>query len=245
MNKLLFNGFLATTLSFSVMPAQSEIPGSSPCVHFESTLSVGAGHTVNMHNVPVKDVNGDTTYYDLSFGFTFSPENGVSFETISSPIISPPVISATSLVAGRYKDTKGYCYELAGPTFFSETRSLYHFKVVVDTNNGCPIPRNHGYNLTAQLISGTAVGHPIIGHRAIVEHLQNTYIYGIIADAQNSNYPSIDKNWKSNEIIGLMRSSNGLIIARFTDDKDSKGNWKDSKFPVKMVILESFALASE
>ncbi|TGO02801.1 hypothetical protein PN36_18960 [Candidatus Thiomargarita nelsonii] len=143
--KLFFNGLLATTIAFAATPAQSEIiPGTTMSVHFESTHIVGTGRSLNMHRVPVLDVNtGKTTYFDVSFDFTLNPEKGLIFEQISSVAISPPLISTTNLVVGRYRDGKGYCYDLESPTFLSESRSLYIFKAVNPSITGCSDSGNH------------------------------------------------------------------------------------------------------
>jgi len=237
MKKLMFNGLLATTIAFAATPAQSEIiPGTTVSVHFESTHIVGSGRSLNMHRVPVIDVNtGQTTYYDVSFDFTLNPEKGLIFEQMSSVAISPPLISTTNLVSGRYQDGKGYCYDLETPTFFSDSRSLYIFKAV-----GCTESEN--FSFTAQIISGPAVEHPGIGHRPIVAHLPDTYVYGIIATRPAHGAALIGYNWEAKEIIGLMQTGDNLTVALFTDGQDSDDNWNDFSIPVETVILEKMEL---
>jgi len=239
MKKLFFNGLLATTIAFAATPAQSEIiPGTTVSVHFESTHIVGSGRSLNMHRVPVMDVNtGQTTYFDVSFDFTLNPEKGLIFEQMSSVAISPPLmISTTSLVVGVYRDVKGYCFELESPTFLSDSRSLYLFKAVKESISGCQHNSNH--TLTAQVISGAAVDHPGIGHRPIVKNLPDSYIYGIVSDKQDNPFSNINHYWKSGVIFGLMQLGNSLIVDRFTDGQDSQGNWNDFSIPVKTAILE-------
>jgi hypothetical protein len=154
---------------------------------------------------------------------------------MSSVAISPPLFSITSLVAGRYHDGQGYCYDLESPTFLTDSRSLYVFKAATGIK-GC-----EEYNtFTAQIISGPAVGHPGIGHRSIVKDIQYTYVYGIIADGQKkccSDDNKISGDWDSNEIVGLMQAGGNLTVALFTN---SEG--KDSNIPVKIVILEKVEL---
>ncbi len=240
MKKRLINGLLTTTIAFAVMPAQSEIvPGTSVSVHFESTHIVGSGRTLNMHRVPVRNVNtGETTYYDASFDFTFSQEEGFIFEQMSSVVISPPLmISITSLVVGVYRDVEGYCFELESPIAFTDNRSLYLFKAVTGIS-GCEKSSNQ--TLTAQITSGPAVGHPEIGHRSIVKELPDTYVYGIIADAQGYSGAQINSSWDSNAIIGLRQTGGNLTVARFTNNSIS--SHEDVKIPVKTVILEKVEL---
>ena len=238
MKKRLINGLLATTIAFAVTPAQSEtIPGTSVSVHFESTHIVGSGRTLNMHRVPVRDVNtGETTYYDVSFDFTFSPEKGFIFEQMSSVAISPPLFSITSLVVGIYRDVEGYCFELESPIAFTDNRSLYLFKAVTGIS-GCR--KSSSQTLTAQITSGPAVGHPGIEHRSIVKDLPDTYVYGIIADGQASS-SKINRSWDPNYIIGLRQTGGNLTVARFTTF--IAGSDKDVKTPVQTVILEKVEL---
>ncbi len=216
--------FLPTGLSAEV------IPGTNLSVHFESGNVVGSGRNINMHRVPVVDVNtGQTTLFDVAFRFTFNPTDGFIFEQISSVTPSPPV-PVTNITPGLYKSQGGICYLLEGPSMIDANRSLYTIRGV---------NRNFSANcgvldiFTASIVSGPAAGHPDIGSREIVPNLVNNYVYGVISGGGSLGGAGqvINQGWDQNELIGLRQSGDQLIIGLFSD------NGADFKDPVETAIL--------
>lgn len=205
------------------------IPGTNLSVHFESGNVVGSGRNINMHRVPVVDVNtGQTTLFDVAFRFTFNPADGFIFEQISSVTPSPPV-PVTNITPGLYKNQVGTCYLLEGPSMIDANRSLYTIRGVNrDFSANCGgLDR-----FTASVVSGPAIGHPDIGSREIVSSLVNNYVYGFISENDAAGGTgSITPNWQQNELIGLRQSGDQLIIGLFSD------NGADFKDPVETAIL--------
>lgn len=208
------------------------IPGTNLSVHFESGNVVGSGRNINMHRVPVVDVNtGQTTLFDVVFRFTFNPADGFIFEQISSVTPSPPV-PVTNITSGLYKSQGGICYLLEGPSMIDANRSLYTIRGV---------DRNFSANcggldrFTASIASGPAVGHPDIGNREVVSSLVDNYVYGFISDntdgGATGGFSPINRNWQQNELIGLRQSGDQLIIGLFSE------NGADFKDPVETAIL--------
>ena len=215
--------FLPTGLSAEV------IPGTNLSVHFESGNVVGSGRNINMHRVPVVDVNtGQTTLFDVAFRFTFNPTDGFIFEQISSVTPSPPV-PVTNITPGVYQTQSGFCYVLEGPSMIDANRSLYTIRGVNrDISPNCN-PTSDAF--TAAIASGNAAGHPDIGNREIVPSLVDNYVYGIIAGNGSISAHPINRNWEQNELIGVRQSGDQLIIGLFSD------NGADFKDPVETAIL--------
>lgn len=204
------------------------IPGTNLSVHFESGNVVGSGRNINMHRVPVVDVNtGQTTLFDVAFRFTFNPADGFIFEQISSVTPSPPV-PVTNITPGLYKSQGGICYLLEGPSMIDANRSLYTIRGV---------DRNFSANcegldrFAASIVSGPASGHPDIGSREIVPSLVDNYVYGVISGTAAIGGQIINPNWDQNELIGVRQSGDQLIIGLFSD------NGADFKDPVETAIL--------
>lgn len=213
--------FLPTGLSAEV------IPGTNLSVHFESGNVVGSGRNINMHRVPVVDVNtGQTTLFDVAFRFTFNPTDGFVFEQISSVTPSPPV-PVTNITPGLYKSQGGICYLLEGPSMIDANRSLYTIRGVNrDFSANCGVLDR----FAASIASGPAAGHPDIGNREIVPSLVDNFVYGAISERSNFS-GIINPDWEQNELIGLRQSGDQLIIGLFSD------NGADFKDPVETAIL--------
>jgi hypothetical protein len=205
------------------------IPGTNLSVHFESGNVVGSGRNINMHRVPVVDVNtGQTTLFDVAFRFTFNPADGFIFEQISSVTPSPPV-PVTNITPGGYRTQQGVCYLLEGPSIIDANRSLYTIRGVGrDFSVNC---NGSGERFTASIVSGPAIGHPDIGNREIVSSLMDNYVYGIISGGGGLSPAIINIGWEQNELIGLRQSGDQLIIGLFSD------NGADFKDPVETAIL--------
>lgn len=223
---------LLLSLSFSFIfplnaPAEV-VPGTSLSVHFESGNVVGSGRNINMHRVPVVNVNtGQITLYDVAFRFTFNPTDGFIFEQISSVTPSQPV-PVTNITPGLYRTQEGLCYLLEGPSMIDVNRSLYTIRgVSSDFSAAC----GSIDAFTASIASGLAVGHPDIGSREIAPSLVDNYVYGIISGTGSWGGFIISQNWQQNEIIGLRQSGDQLIIGLFSE------NGADFKDPVETAIL--------
>lgn len=206
------------------------IPGTNLSVHFESGNVVGSGRNINMHRVPVVDVNtGQTTLFDVAFRFTFNPADGFIFEQISSVTPSPPV-PVTNITPGLYRTQQNVCYLLEGPSMIDANRSLYTIRGV---NRNFSVNCGSGLDEFAAIIaSGPAVGHPDIGSREIVPNLVDNFVYGIISgNGSIGGDPIINRDWQQNELIGVRQSGDQLIIGLFSD------NGADFKDPVETAIL--------
>jgi hypothetical protein len=205
------------------------IPGTNLSVHFESGNVVGSGRNINMHRVPVVDVNtGQTTLFDVAFRFTFNPTDGFVFEQISSVTPSPPV-PVTNITPGLYRTQQGVCYLLEGPSMIDANRSLYTIRGVnrdFSANCGSNVDR-----FTASIASGSVAGHPDIGNREIVSSLVDNYVYGVVSGTSVLGGHIINPNWEQNELIGLRQSGDQLIIGLFSE------NGADFKDPVETAIL--------
>ena len=218
--------FLPTGLSAEV------IPGTNLSVHFESGNVVGSGRNINMHRVPVVDVNtGQTTLFDVAFRFTFNPTDGFVFEQISSVTPSPPV-PVTNITPGLYKSQGGICYLLEGPSMIDANRSLYTIRGVNSQFSLSCSPAAVDL-FTAAVVSGSATGHPDIGNREIVPNLVDNYVYGVISGTSrfSPNQQIINSNWQQNELIGVRQSDEQLVIGLFSE------NDADFKDPVETAIL--------
>jgi len=219
--------FLTLSLSLvcllPVCASAEVIPGTSFSIHFESGNMVGSGRNINMHRVPVVNIDtGQTTLFDVAFRFTFAPGTGFIFEEISSAAVSPPV-SVTNITPGLYISQLNGCFMLEGPSLLSANRSLYTIRSV--NASGC----GNRNNFTAQIVSGTAAGHPDIGSRDIVPSLADTYVYGFVADSGRPS--SVPVTWQLNALIGVRQSGDQLILGLFSDEVD------DFRDPLDTVIL--------
>ncbi len=231
--KLLTTAALSAFISFTPALSTAEVvPGTTLSINFESANVVGTGRNINMTRIPVTDTDtGNTSYYDASFKFTFSPGSGFTFEQIQSVAISPPVSEATNIIPGVYKSRNGFCYLLEGPTLLTANRSLYTIRGVNSTASlDCP----GNLDLFAgQIVSGIATDHPDIGGRNIVSSLPSTYVYGFVTDNGSSDLAG----WQANELIGLRQSGNQLIFSLFSDGLDNNGNVADVNTPVASKVL--------
>lgn len=227
----LFNLFL---LSFCCSIAHAElIPGTTLSVEFQSGQIVGSGRNINMHRVPVIDVNtGQTVFYDAAFKFSFTPQSGLIFEQISSAIVSPPQ-SIANIIPGIYKTQTGFCYILEGPTIVDGNRSLYTLRGFSD-QTGCHSSTDF---FTAQFISGAPENHPDIGNREIVPFLPDTYMYGFVTDDGRHGSQPINSGWDQNELVGIRQSGNQFIIGLFSEGVNNDGVPNDFAEPRESVIL--------
>lgn len=192
-------------VSFSLLPISASaevVPGTTLSVNFESANVVGTGRNINMHRVPVTDIDtGETTLYDVAFKFTFAPSTGFIFEQISSVAISPPV-PVTNITPGIYKTQRGNCYLLEGPSMIDANRSLYTIRGV---NNVLSLEcSTFADNFTVSIISGLATGHPDIGDREIVPSLADNFVYGFISGGASFGNLIINTGWEQNELIGYV-----------------------------------------
>ena len=235
MNKKQIFSLLTITISSVFLPASAEvIPGTNLSVNFESAHIVGSGRHLNMQRVPVIDIDtGVTTLFDASFKFTFNPTEGLIFDQITSAAVSPP-IAVANIISGIYSTQGGFCYILEGPTALDTSRSLYTFRGYKDEN----ICRFSLDGFTAQIVSGSANGHPDIGGREIVPNLQDNYVYGFIANKAtfSTSFP-INLNWEQNELIGVRQSGDQLIIGLFSEGVDNNDSPNDFKDPRETAIL--------
>lgn len=147
------------------------IPGTNLSIDFHSGHVVGAGRNINMIRIPVTDINtGQTALYDATFKFTFLLNQGFVFEKISSVAPSlPNLVRSADITPGLYRTQSGLCLLLEGPTLLNQSRSLYTFRGIGGTVSG--INCGSGANFSAQIVSGSAAGHPDIGGRDVVPSL--------------------------------------------------------------------------
>jgi len=205
--KLFFMAFIALT-GFNNAFAEL-IPGTDYSVHFESGNIIGTGRSINMHHIPVIDTGtGTTTFYDISFEFTYTPATGLEFNRTSSAALSP-LLSSSNLIPGTYKDETGYTFVLDGPSSLPNNRLLYTLS---------------GNAFSTHIITGSVYGHPDIGGRAIIDSLSDTLAYGLIAVGygQDTYIPNgyLLRYWPTNGIVGLRQTGNTLTISlySFRDD---------------------------
>lgn len=210
------------------------VPGTTFSINFESANVVGSGRNINMHRVPVTDIDtGQTTLFDVAFKFTFSPDAGLIFEQISSVTPSQP-ISVANIVPGLYMTQNNRCYLLEGPSLLNQNRSLYTIRGVGgDASASC----RQVDSFTATIISGSATGHPDIGSREIVPNLSETFVYGVISGSGTFRGAIINNEWQQNEIIGVRQSGDQLIIGLFSEGIDASGTPVDFKDPRESAIL--------
>ncbi len=224
--------FLISCLHITSIHAEV-IPGTTISVEFQSGQIVGSGRNINMHQVPVIDVNtGQTVFYDASFRFSFTPQNGFIFEQLSSAIISPPS-AVGNIIPGIYQTQTGRCYILEGPTTVQPNRALYTIRGINEPD-GCS---NSIDFFAAQIISGPAENHPDIGTREIVPFLAASYTYGFTTDNGRFSSGPINNGWTENELIGVRQSGSQLIIGLFSDGVDNEGKPVDFSEPKQSVIL--------
>jgi len=241
--KTILSSIAVVTSAFTFNTQAEIIPGTSLSINLESANIVGSGRNLNMHRVPVVDIDtGETTLIDAAFKFSYTPSEGMEFVQISSAAVSPPM-SVANIIPGVYKSQEGYCYKLEGPNLLDSNRSLYTFRGDgADTfASDC---RNDGDDLTIQIVSGSATNHPDIGHREIVGHLPENYTYGYIANAADSNdaFRYYNNNsstwaWSANKLIGVRQSGEQFIVGLFSEGVDNSGNIVDFDVPRQTVIL--------
>lgn len=214
--------FIAGMITASVFTTASAevIDGTGLSVNFESANIVGTGRNINMHRVPVINIDtGATTFYDASFKFTFSQSSGFTFEQISSVGISPP-LSASNLIPGKYTGdvSDSVIYELSEPSILSDGRLFYTLK----NNSGSG-------DFTAQIVSGDVTNHPDIGSREITASLSSTYTYGIITSQDGrtgGSFLNTTDKWLINQIIGVRQTGSSLSVTLFSQG-DSDGQPQD------------------
>ncbi|MDT8364747.1 MAG: hypothetical protein RQ714_08920 [Nitrosomonas sp.] len=230
MNKLFSALLVAMVYGLLSGPAVSEvIPGTNLSVDFHSGHVIGAGRSINMLRVPVKDSDtNQTTLYDASFKFTFLPNQGFVFEEISSVALSQPVQTIASIRTGLYRTQGGVCYVLEGPTILNDSRSLYTIRGTGSGGSGCS---NALDNFTAQIVSGPAEGHPDIGERDIVPNLTANWSYGFISGNASFISRPINRNWLQNNLFGIRQSGEQLIVGLFSEGS------ADFKDPRETAIL--------
>ncbi|MBK7354077.1 MAG: hypothetical protein IPJ05_11645 [Nitrosomonas sp.] len=224
--KIMISTFSFGLICFQPTSLSAEVvPGTDFSIDFHAGHVVGAGRNINMIRVPVTDVNtGQTTLWDATFKFSFIPNQGFVFEEISSVSPSQPG-SITDVVPGLYKTQQGRCLLLEGPTLLNGNRSLYTIRGIQEA--GCGTQDN----FSAQIISGTASGHPDIGERDIVIDLSGDWIYGFMADRASNSSGSTLQPFSQNHLIGIRQSGEQLILGRFSEGST------DFKDPVQTLIL--------
>jgi len=214
-NKMTVLAGLVATSFFTPVSAEL-ISGTNFSINFESANIIGSGRNINMHRVPVTDVNtGEITFYDASFKYTFSNDSGLLFEQISSASISPP-LSASNLIPGNYlsDNSPAITYELSEPSILSDGRLFY------------TLTSSFSSGFTAQIVSGDASNHPDIGSREIVNELSPTYTYGIVTSATgccSSSFIGNGDKWQENHLIGVRQTGSSLSVTLFSQGEDSNG----------------------
>lgn len=188
-------------------PATAEVvQGTNLSVDFHAGHVVGAGRNINMLRVPVTDiVTGHTTYYDASFRFSFDPVDGFIFEQFSSVALSAPA-ATDNIRAGRYVDSSNWCYRIEGPSMMPGGRSLFSIRA---GGEGC----SNNVGFSASIVTGTAAGHPDIGSRDIVPHLNDSWTYGIVSVKGGSS--GFGGSWPVNGLIGVRQNGEQIVFALF------------------------------
>ena len=235
MNMKKLVGVVGMLMSSLFLSAKAEIiPGTKLSINFESANIVGSGRHLNMQRVPVINIDtGNITLYDASFKFTFLPEEGLIFEQITSASVSPPT-SIANITPGIYSADASACYILEGPTAVNSSRSIYTIRGY-QGEAPCTRPINF---FTAQIISGTASGHPDIGTRDIVPNLTDTYVYGFVASSASNCCGHITVNFNSNELIGVRQSGNQLIIGLFSEEGNDFVDPRETAILTKIVTTQ-------
>ena len=217
--KIIVSTGLIVTSLFTSASAEL-ISGTDLSINFESANIIGSGRNINMHRVPVTNINtGETTFYDVSFKFTFSNDSGLLFEQISSASISP-ALSASNLIPGKYlgENSSTITYELSEPSILEGGRLFYTLK------------RSGSGGFSAQIVSGNATNHPDIGSREITNDLSPTYIYGIVTTAAGcctSSFIGNGDKWNVNHLIGVRQTGSSLSVTLFSQGEDSNGKPQD------------------
>jgi len=200
---------LASTVSLDV---QAEtVPGTNLSVNFQSAHIVGAGRNINVLRVPVTDLTtGQTTHFDASFRFTFRPNEGFLFETMSAALSAP--VSTNNIRSGLYQETLGSrCYRVDGPSLISDGRSFFSIRGLTSSISGCG-----GSSFSSQFVTGPAVGHPDIGLRDIAPNLNESWAYGVVGGTMTGSPGSTTfNNWPANGLVGIRQNGDQLTISLF------------------------------
>lgn len=198
---------LAGTISMDV---QAEtVPGTNLSVNFQSAHIVGAGRNINVLRVPVTDLTtGQTTHFDASFRFTFRPNEGFLFETMTAALSAP--VSTNNIRSGLYQETLGSrCYRVDGPSLISDGRSFFSIRGLTSTISGC-----NPSAFSSQFVTGPAVGHPDIGLRDVAPNLNESWAYGVVGGTMTSTTTTFS-DWPANGLVGIRQNGDQLTISLF------------------------------
>lgn len=198
--KPLVKGLIATLLSLTFMNVEAV---TTPTSFFQSSVITGSNNRISVQRVPVVDVNGKVTYKDLTIDFTVS-NTGILLDQ-PALITASPSLTTSNFVTGKYKDTKGFVYELAGPSVVTgTTRTAWSLTLIKSANNTL-------YNFSLNWITGPIAGHPIEAMLTSNKLTSTAYSWGTVG---TGGFPAgyTFSYWLTNNIVGAIQTGNQLTL---------------------------------
>lgn len=222
MKKILLYSTIILTLLITPLSHAEDIPGTDFSVNLEQAIFIGSGISLNILRIPLTDnTTGETQYYDMEIDMILQSRNNTLRPRLIGNVEVDPPFGVTTLLPGDYIDTGNRDFNLSDPVILSDGRLLY---ILTGTD----------HNMTIELVTGSPVGHPNIGDRAIAPDLPADYIYGRIFLSTNTSVFNTGLNnfWELDGIVGARQVNDQLVIDSFTD------GGTDIAFPLASGVLE-------
>ncbi len=187
----------AAVLSISVTWA------ADPTTFFEKSTIVGAGETITLSRVPVRNSAGAIKYYDATIEFSVDAAGKLTQTALPTFTLSPSLI-ISNFKAGTYTSPASGPIAVAGPGVGGPAGQAAW--TVQGTSSSCTAPP------AATWYTGSIATNPLKARLQQAGITQTQYSYGIVG-----NGPPICNYWfQPGNLIGAQQVGNTLTLVSFT-----------------------------
>ena len=199
-------------VSMTCQPAWAVMPD----IWLQSAGIGGAGDTITVTRVPVRDANGTIKYKIITIRFRVdangNPTLAPGFPKVKA---APPLIPYT-FISGTYKRSNGCKYTVSSPGVLPSGRTSW--AITKSPHSTC----NDTFD--ASWVTGPITGHP---HQAKLKNAGITYSGYSWGNVGQSDYVSIGEfpfGWDAGYIIGAEQTGNQLTLHLFFSDNVEDSN---------------------
>jgi hypothetical protein len=190
-------GLLVIATSMACQPAMA----ATPDIWLQSAGIGGAGDTITVTRVPVRDASGDIKYKIITIRFRVDANGNPTLAPGFPKVKAAPALIPYTFIAGTYKDSDGCKFIVSGPGASSGGRTSWAIRKTTDF---CL----NGFKLNAAWVTGPIKGHPNQASLQTAKIIYPGYSYGTVGEPYSN-------GWSSGDIIGADQSGNQLTLHLF------------------------------
>ncbi|MEZ5652269.1 MAG: hypothetical protein R3E87_17155 [Burkholderiaceae bacterium] len=208
MKKLAITISAALSALASVAVAEP-LPGTSLEVFVESAAVAGAGRTVTLRRVPVRNmVTGAVNWYDIAFQLTSDANGQLSFERISQIDVSPPVLSISAFRAGLWQDDRGNVWRITGPAV--GPNGYENYTLQKHTGNDANLTMNWSTEPMATHFQGNTY---YSGYKVLYDAKDPELAFGTLDFTQTPSGAHLFYGWDGNSVfVGAQTVGENIIV---------------------------------